>query len=327
MAIHDLLNDINDGITGNVNPELESNREGVLGLEGAKEIVQVTGNVKLNLSKLDNNIIDKFNTLYSRCLIRKALQGAKKVDRGVVLEAMATLPANSTVNQAKLTTAPSAINKKILDEIVFSEKDEVPADLHTFIIDTLKVLNDGTVKELDDLLLFITEYSGRVREQLNNKIKTSIVMNGNQSVNLLAEDIITITSIDDTKLMYPKYEGELNKRAKNILTEDFYTFVTTMREFNNSEKDTDYSVCGILNNLTMVEAILRGIRSSFVSFIDSANYYINQGNPELTGAANDAVEDLQRAITSSETYNKVCSVISEKSQFLEAIAEYVDFID
>lgn len=322
MSIQDLLNDINDGVVdlGQDQANLDTS------LEGAKEVTPVVGNLKINLAKLDTSLIDKFNNLYRVCVLRKALSKVSKVDRSIAVEAMAALPNHNPINEAKLTSTPSAINKKILDEIVFTGKDEMPADLHTYLIETYTLFNDRFIDEIRTFLNFIVEYNDNLRTKINDKYKTSIVMFGNTSYNLLATDLNELHSLDDTQLEYPKYSGELRKRIKSILDSEFYTFKSGIRDLSGND-NSDYSVMGLSKDLSLLEVFLRGILQTVEEFVTVSKYYVDQNNTELTGAASDAVSSLQTAIASTENYNKITSFISEESNLLKTVSDYVSFID
>lgn len=323
MSIHDLLNDINDGVTDN-SVATEENMK--TSLEGVGEVTAIVSDVRLNLAKLDAAVIDKFNTLYRRCLIRKALTKVSKVDRSVALEAMATLPVSNPVNEAKLTSTPSAINKKILDDIVFSGKDEMPADLHDYLLNTFSLFNEEFLTEVDDLIQFVTNYNDTIRTLVNNKYKTSIVMVDNETRNLLSDSLVDLSFVDDSTLMYDKYTGELNKRINAILCTELYEFNVVLKEMGKGS-GKGFSVIDILSDLTLLEVILRGIRTTIAEFISVATFYVNQNNRELTGAAGDSVNALQQVIISTDNYNRINSVIGTDSVFLEALSDYVNFID
>ena len=322
MSIHDLLNDINDGVIdlGKDQANLETS------LEGAKEITPVAGNLKINLAKLDTSLIDKFNNLYRVCVLRKALSKVSKVDRSIAVEAMATLPNHNPINEAKLTSAPSAINKKILDEIVFTGKDEMPPDLHIYLTETYTLFNERFIDEIRTFLNFIVEYNDRLRTIINEKIKTAIVMSGNVSYNLITTDLIDLHNLDDTQLEYPKYSGELDKRIKSILDSELYTFKSGIRELTGNDNN-DHSIMGLSKDLSLLEVFLRGILQTVQEFVTVSKYYVDQNNTELTGAASDAVTSLQTAIVSTENYNKITSFICEESNLLKTVSEYVSFID
>ena len=322
MSIHDILNDINDGVI-----DLSQDQTNLeTSLEGAKEITPVVGNLKINLAKLDTGLIDKFNNLYRVCVLRKALSKVSKVDRSIAIEAMATLPNHNPINEAKLTSTPSAINKKILDEIVFTGKDEMPSDLHTYLIETYTLFNDRFIDEIRTLLNFIVEYNDNLRTKINDKYKTAIVMSGNVSYNLLATDFIDIHNLDDTQLQYTKYSGELRKRINSIVGNEYYAFKSGIRELIGKD-NSDCTIMGFGKDLSLLEVFLRGILQTVEEFVTVSKYYVDQNNTELTGAANDAVSTLQRAIASTDNYNKITSFISEESNLLKAVSEYVNFID
>lgn len=324
MSIHDILNDINDGVTDNNEISQEAEQAS---LENARTITTVATGVSINLGKLDTGVIDKFNTLYKRCLLRKTISKMTKVDRSIAIEAMATLPSHNPINEAKLTSTPSVINKKILDEIVFSGKDELPSDLHEFILDTFSMFNEELLAEIKDLLSFVSETNSSIKEIVNNKVKTSIIMVGNESHNLLSDSLLDLSLIDDSKVMYEKYEGELNKRISAILNNDFYEFNKVIKEISSGAVGKGFSIVDILGDLSLVEIILTGISDNIQGFINIANLYIDQNSTELTGAANDTVEKLQSVISSAETYNKLTGVINTDSVFLEAVVDYLNFID
>lgn len=324
MSIHDILNDINDGVTDNLVTAEESVKTS---LEGVGEVTSISSGVRLNLGKLDTTVIDKFNTLYRRCLIRKALTKVSKVDRSVALEAMATLPDSNPVNEAKLTSTPSVINKKILDDIVFSGKDEMPPDLHDYLLNTFNLFNEEFLNEVDDLIRFVTSNLDELRTVFSAKYKTSIVMVGNETHNLLTDSLIDLSLIDDSTIMYDRYQGTLNKLIKAILCDELYNFNAVLKEVCQSEVAKGFSVIDILGDLTLLEVILRGIRTSIAEFISVATFYVNQNNRELTGAAGDSINALQQVIISTDNYNKINAVIDTDSVLLKSLSDYVNFID
>ncbi len=322
MSIQDILSDINDGVVdlGQDQANLETS------LEGAKEVTPVVGNLKINLAKLDTSLIDKFNNLYRVCVLRKTLSNVSKVDRSIAVEAMAALPNHNPINEAKLTSTPSAINKKILDEIVFTGKDEMPADLHNYLIETYTLFNDRFIDEIRTLLNFIVEYNDNLRTKINEKYKTAIVMSDNVSYNLLATDFTDLYNLDDTQLQYTKYSGELRKRIKSILGTEYYAFKSGIRDLIGKD-NSDCTIMGFGKDLSLLEVFLRGILQTVEEFVTVSKYYVDQNNTELTGAANDAVSSLQTAITSADNYNTITSCISEESDLLKNVSEYVSFID
>ncbi len=324
MSIGDILNDINDGISGDID-QIDGVTE--TSLEEIKKVTVSSSDGRIHIGKLDSGVIDKFNTLYKRCLLRKAICGMTKVERSIAVEAMATLPLHSPTNEAKLTSVPSAINKKILDDIVFTGKDEVPGELHNYLLETFSLFNESFITGLNNFIDFIVSYSDSLRATVNAKIKTATVMVDGVSHNLLAESLFELIVIDDSSLFYDKYAGELNKRIRSILTNEFYAYYETLREITGKKDGSDLSVVGLLADLPLVEVILRGVHQSVTEFITVADYYVKRGNPELTGAAAEAVSALERVIPSTETYNKLSSVLNEESVFLKDLISYAEFID
>ncbi len=322
MSVLEILDDIKEGIS---DQEVEPNDS--ISQEHVKDIHTFTTAINFNVKRLDTTVEEKFNQLYKRCVLKKTLSKLTKVDKSTAMEAMAALPAYNKVHEAKLTSAPSAINKKILDEVIFSENDQIPPDLFSFINETLSIFNTEKMDKVKQITDNIEVELQSIREQVANKYKTALVIYDNTSYNLLSDDLFVLSyEVKDTELDYPPYGNALNDKAKVVLKHlnEVRALANTITQ---SERKEENSVMGFISLIDLLLILLKSYQETIKRFVAAGTYFITSNSTELTRASAEAVETVQLAIEAGESLNNILSVFTEDNEIMNSLTSYVSFID
>ena len=241
MSLSDHLDDILD----------DNTNEEDLGLESIR-IKRVTSNfVRDNATsrttvKVDDNFSRKLNILYDALHIKKVVQKLEVVDYPMALEAMTGME-DPVILRAKLTKAPSIINKAL----VVSELDNVTEDLPTEYIERLSELN-----ELYEETSYVRENLAKSLESLATSFLVEInrlsstppmVISEGASINLYTSPLVKVCSVDDSELMYDKYSGKLTHRFHKLFSGESIPALLQLKSVagdvsTESENDIDLEV-------------------------------------------------------------------------------------
>lgn len=267
---------------------LDSNK----GIEG-KVAVEEFKLFPVELTRVNPTTLEAYNKAYDLKVLKETIGEHTKVDKGIVLEAMAALPEVSHVSQAKLTTAPSAINKKILDDIIYSGVDKVPSDL----IDAIR----GLYEEL------------LVRENV-----TSGLMNEVEGRYIEIETLIQEKGLEDSELelvTLPNHEQYME------LVESFSVFSELLNIENKVWRIKGKELLSLLGDVKMhVRANLNTIEE----FKTDAKLYL-EGTPDnLSGELNNVVRNMGSAYDAIEGLNKISRIVSGEGCSMEVIQEFLD---
>lgn len=327
MSIGEILDEIQEGTEEtDTNIDIEQPN---LASEEIKSIELKTKTGSFKVSSFDGKVVDKFNNFYNRCRLQQSIKDLVRVDRAIAQEALATLPEYTKTIENKFTAYPSAMNKKLLDEIVFTGNSEVPTELEEVIREMLFQVNssiDSAETVFEEVRISVV----KLREMVNTKfdaVKPKIIYD-NKPFDLLTVDFNDLQWIDDTKLHYDKYAGVLTKKAAAILyCDQFVQFKEFLKENCGSSLIEKPSIVEFVSELMRTEVILESGMSNIRNFKESATTYFSQDNKELTGWVSDLVNSLESVVKSCDNFNRITSILEGKDGLTSRLIEFVEFID
>lgn len=329
MSLSEILDEIQDDkVDDNVEqikPEDET------ALEEIRSIKTKTHGLGFKISAFDNKVVDKFNCLYSKVRLREVISGMVKVDRAIAQEAMATLPEVSPAMTSKLTSYPSTINRKLLDEIVFTGNDEVPAELEEVIREMLNEVNSSyseNEKMLDEIKISSELLRNLVKTKYEDGDKKSIVLFHNTSYDLLTTPLNILFGLDDTKLDYEKYSGVLGEKIRKLAySEKVIQFANFLKDNCGGDVLENHSVLDMVNEIARVEVILNSSFENISRFKESATTYFERNEKTLTGWVSDLVNSLESVIKSCENFNNISESMEGEDGVVQMLYDFLNFLD
>lgn len=329
MALNELLDEILDD---KVSDEIEK-VEGVEdpALEEIRSIKTKSTGRRFNISTFDNRVVDKFNTLYSKVRLKETVAGMVKIDRAIAQEAMATLPEVNPAMAAKLTSYPSAINRKLLDDIIFAGNDEVPEELEKIIREMLEEVN-SSFDANEKLLTEIKISSNLLRDLLKTKYvegpTKSIVIYDGKSLDLVHAPLQDLFMIEDTRLDYDKYANVLSEKIRGLTySPKIIAFGEYLSEHCGGAVLGEHSVLDLVNEIMRTEVIATANFDNIKNFKESATAYFQREEKTLTGWVSDLVNSLDSVLKSSDSFNKIADILDGKDGVVQQLYDYLTFLD
>ena len=123
MSVSDILDEIKEDVVPGDD----------LSLENITVIVKPKPDIKVTTSVINRATVEKFNTLYNKLVKRQLVEKLDKLEVRVAHEVFTMLPDVSKTEYAKLTSAPSTINKNIVQKALSDVSDKAPEDTITML--------------------------------------------------------------------------------------------------------------------------------------------------------------------------------------------------
>lgn len=270
MSLSDILNEISGDIDNiNDNNLIPSN------IDISKESICL---FKEDLPSIDKKTLASLYKKEELLALKKIVGSSPKIDKSIVLEAMAALPIVDKVTEAKLTNAPSAINKKILDDIIYDGTDEVPNNWISDIRGLYEEISirSKTIKEL------MSEVDGRYCD---------------------IEKIIDEKNLRDKELALGGIAG-VEDWKKTI--EAFKVF----KDLINTNQDGWY-VKGkdLLDLLYDVRGYVRSNTRVVLEFEESARLYLDNNPKNISGEFSNVIRNIENVYTSMDGLNKIAGLV------------------
>lgn len=330
MSLGEMLDDLNKDIS-NIDTSLED-----IALENIVITdVKKDGN-QISIQRFSKGTIERINTMFNLITLKQNVTNMQRVDRNVALEVFTMLPDVGKVEQAKLTTAPSIINKEIIDRVFNSNIDnKISIDIidklydlenliknHLPMIDvlinyfeTFKSTVEGKVEVFKNVPPMVIEYKVYVSEGEDNATR---------NIDLFTEKFKVINNLDDTKLEYPKYAGKLVRMYSDIYYSD--TLKTLYKSCTYTQPLAELSLAGIVQ-------ASRGIIDTLSHYRDDLNHYLNglssvsHQESELNSKTIEFINGYEDMATKLETIGYLNSIIETKDNCFDKTAELVEFLD
>ncbi len=228
MSLNQILNELQEGVENTAIENLAVLEKPVL-----QEQDLAASYFKIEASTLDKSIVKKINNLYDLGIIKSTIGNTSKVDYNVAQEVFTMLPETSVADRAKVTAAPSIINKEILDNVLKTQTGE-----YSMISYQLKVDIDKIIEDISNNLVHILEVQQYINSFLesvkNDAIRLEknppIVIANTNSYNLFTFPIYEVyNKVYGYELHYAKYQSGLLNQYSDIASDDtFKKFIPTV---------------------------------------------------------------------------------------------------
>lgn len=275
----------------------------------------------INVVEISEESLALFQGLHQRTVIAESLANEPKVDKSIVLEAMATLPRGvSRLEEAKLTSSASVINKDILNSVVGRDSEEVLSNFK----ETVSKLNDSLLSYMSGIKVPLEELDNWASslKDIDASNKEHLIIYNSETINLITQDLNSISMIDWSLVEYEKYSSQTLGKLFDELADSF----------GRTEYLTKLLTVGDVYEPSLIDVInaLRGpIRSQLAScvtritgFHHSANSYL-QGNKLFYPEVMSYLESINSDIV---LYNTIRKIVSSPESPLGAISELLSVI-
>lgn len=330
MSLGAILDDLNKDTT-NIDPALAG-----VALENIVITdVKKDGNL-INIQRFSKETIERVNNMFNLIVLKKNVDAMPRVDRGVALEVFTMLPEIGKVEQAKLTTSPSIINKEIMDRVFNSNiEHKMSLDVVDKLYDLERLIQDH-LPMIDVLLNYFETFKSAVetKAEVFKNAPPMVVefkawvsegeQNATRNIDLYTEKMEVINRLDDTKLEYPKYSGVLSNKFADVYYND--TLKTLYECWTYVPPMAELSLAG------MVQAG-RGMIDTLSRYRDDLNRYltglssVRKQEAELNAETIEFINGYDDLASKLETIGCLKSIVETKDNCFDKTAELVEFID
>ena len=323
MSLSSILDDIEQD-TDKVVPEIAT--------EEITLSVPETSKTRIDTKQIDQQVIKKFSVLYNQLVLKQTVQSVIKLDRKIAQEVFTMLPDSSPVEQAKITTYPSAMNKDVVMKALDGVSDKIPDNVMTLLQETLQEADNSkdkiisTVQKVNDFFQRFKQLSQRF------EITPPLVVYTKNSYNLYSDPFTKLSIIDDRQLDYPKYEETLSTRLYNVFQHK--TIVKWLQAQNDQLDDisastaaVDLSVVSLIDNIGLVTQALIKNQETFIQLHSELKQFLSSNETLVNEKSNEVVCNLERLIFIMTQSNLISDVLDVPDNFLVNLEELLNFID
>lgn len=275
---------------------------------------------QVNLRIAEEELLTEVTNHHNLQMIGHNLKSVEKVEKSIVLEAMASLPEYfSVTDKAKITSIPSLINKEVLDNAVnihTAQMRQKCRELVERLMEDLQPFED----RIDQPLRVLNSYIDEINKQRAEAGSPRVLID-NTTVELLVESVETLSYKDFSSVDYDKYQcGKLN----NLYTE-------IHRQLQNNEL-----LCKLVEEGYGIDDLLDAINSTLLSVVaDNVGNVINLlkiGKEYLAKTGEDATNsdlfaNFKAHYQDIERYNESLKLVKEGENIFDAILELLEFLD
>lgn len=317
MSLINILDDIKDDVT---NIEI-ANEHIILNKDNTKTECRV---INLKCEQLPSELKDKLYKFFNLVSIKDNVDKLSKVDKSIAIEVFTMLPNLNKVEEAKLTSSPSVINKEILSSILNTKID------YTVISDLIEKINPIKLvaEESKNNIEFVRDYLINFKDSVANDYSrlvdnSPIVIINNTSINLLTINLKHI-AYNDVVLSYDKYD------TNAILTKKYLSLLkdSTLSEYFKLESNLNYDDISLqtlymklIDNINTIEYKINYI-NEFISLISKLNVDDTVNNNLL-----DIVEKSDNVVEYLTWFKIMYGIINTQNNFIEKIKDMLEFID
>lgn len=288
--------------------------------EGRPMVDADTETQQVNLRVAEEELLTEVTNHYNLQMIGHNLKSVEKVDKSIVLEAMASLPEYfSVTDKAKITSVPSLINKEVLDNAVNIHTVQMRQkcrELAERLMEDLQPFED----RIDKPLRTLNSYIGEINKQLAEAGSPRVLID-NTTVELLVESVELLSYKDFSSVDYDKYQnGKLNS---------LYTEIH--RQLQNSELlsklvEEGYGIGDLVDaiNSTLLSVVADSV-GNVINLLKIGKEYLSKTeedaiNSDLFVNFNGHYQDIER-------YNESLKLVKEGENIFDAILELLEFLD
>lgn len=320
MSLSQILGDIQDGV-GNVQVSAENKV-----LTQQKES---TFNVPS--SNLNKSVLEKFNTLVSTLTVKNTIYPLNKVDLKIAQEVFTMLPDDHKVEQAKLTSFPSTMNKNILEGVLNNVADKMPDEILAVFRDIAEQIRnnaDAITNVVEGVKVYGEFCKGAIDRFLNSR---PLVIADRQSVDLFQEDLYRCSYINDAELDYAKYSGVLSemfrKLAEDPTLSTYLTYRSNPEEGAAISRYPEISLYGLCDKIVHLMDVLESERNHLVNYVGSLDTALNDEVKAVTANSSYLVNNANGVIDSLNFFKMLHDILEQDDQFFEKTKKLLEFLD
>lgn len=331
MSLGDILDDIQSDVSNIETPE-----NGGIATENVVIMDAKRNGQQFSVQRFSKETLDKVNNMFNLLTLKKNIAGLPRVDRGIALEMFTMLPEAGRVEQAKLTSAPSIINKEIMDK-VFNANIE-----HKLSLDVTDKLYD--LRDLIENHLPMVELINNYLQAFNSTVETKAEVFKNapptvveykayeaeenkpdtRMVDLYKEKMDVILHMDDSKMEYEKYNGKL------IALFDAVYYDQTLTDLYNTAVylpvKSELTLDSIVQvGKSTVENVNR-YKQDLERYISGLNA-VQRQETELNSETIEFINGYEEMAMKLETIGRLKAIIETKDNVFERTATLIEFID
>lgn len=330
MSLGELLDDLNKDVTNIDTSETSIATENIVITDAKKNGSQ------FNIQRLSKDTLDRVNNMFNLIVLKQNVSNMPRVDRSVALEVFTMLPDVGKVEQAKLTSAPSIINKEIMDRVFNSNiEHKMSLDVTDKLYD-LERLIENHLPMVETLINYFETFNSTVESKAEVfKTNPPLVLeykayisenedNASRNLDLYTEKFTVINRIDDTKVEYPKYAEALVDKYNHIyygetikLLYETLIYVPNMAELSLSSF--------VQVGKSAVESLNR-YKEDLTRYLSGLNS-VKRQEAELNSETIDFVNGYEDMVLKLETIGKLKAIIETTDNCFEKAAELIEFID
>lgn len=319
MSLSAILDDV---------PENTPPDQTVISSEDLSVRIKMTTKPASVVSPINKATVAKFNLLYSKIVNKDLISKMTKVDHKLATEVFTMLPEASIVEQAKMTSAPSAINREVILKALDNVQDVAPED-------AVQMLGD-----LRDTLTAIVPLYHSVCEKLETITKNNaehvkrlsdapaIVMVDNEAHNLLTTKISRLSYLDDTSMEYPKYANALSKKFHSLMVDE--TFAELYRRLyptNQSAYVADLTLMEVVELISATRLGITGNRANLETYAGQLEVYLGSDTKDVYERGSRLVNDAESAMETAAFVQMIDQILSQPGNFIDQVTELLTFID
>lgn len=294
MSLDKILSDLKEGVT-----DTSTENSVVLDTPPIVDQKQNIQSFRIDANSLNTSIVKKINALYDLGIIRSTIRDTPKVDYKVAQEVFTMLPDTSVADRAKVTAAPSIINKEILENVLKTQTGEYSFISYQLKTDIDKIIEDITSnsERMLEVQSYIASFIEQVKEDSDRLVSVApIVISEGNSFNLFTLPIFSIaTKVNDGYLHYDKYQDALTCKYNEILQDEtFKKCLTNITTIYNVES------ISLFEFITLTKSVSESIKLKIEEF----GIRVNQYNSLKGDVEKEVTQELVNMVNSTELIYK-----------------------
>lgn len=331
MSLGDILDDLHKDTTN-----IDTDQKPDVALENIVITdVKKDGN-QFNIQRFSKETVERMNNMFNLITLKQNVDQMPRVERSIAVEVFTMLPDVGKVEQAKLTTAPSVINKEIMERVF---KTNIEHKMSLDVVDKLydlEALINQHLPYTEALINFFNTFNSLVEVKAEVfKNAPPLVLefkawvsegeeNGTRNIDLFTEKFEVINRLDDTKLEYPKYAEKLSRMYSDIYYGETLNSLYACTLYVPAL--SELSLAGIVQVGKSAVNYISQIKSDLERYVTNLST-VRRQDVELTSDTIDFVNGYDELATKLETIGRLKSVIETKDNCFDKTAELIEFLD
>lgn len=331
MSLGEILDDIKDDVTNIETPE-----DGGISAENVVITNVKKNGQQFNVQRFSKETLEKVNNMFNLLVLKNNIAGMPRVDRGIAMEVFTMLPEVGKVEQAKLTSAPSIINKELMDKVFNANiEHKLSLDISDKLYD-LKALIENHLPMIEVLVNYFQAFTSMVvdKAEVFKNVPPTVVEykafvsqeqnQENRLIDLYTEKMDVILNMDDSKLEYAKYNGVLTDMFSAIyysetLT-DLYNTVSYLPPKN------EISLAGLVQYGKSAVENLNRYKEDLERYHNGLTA-VQRQETELNAETIEFINGYDDMAFKLEVIGRLKAIIETKDNCFDKTAELISFLD